>query len=139
MLTEEQQSHVVAAIRMAEKQTSGEIKVHIESFCGGDVLPRAAEVFKQLNLEKTDQRNGVLIYLAHSDRKFAVIGDEGINNVVPADFWNTTRDVLQRNFVMNQFVTGLSEGIAIIGDALKVYFPYQSDDINEISDEISFG
>ncbi len=139
MLSEEQQAQVVDAIRLAEKQTSGEIKVHIESFCAGDVLGRATEVFKQLGLEKTAQRNGVLIYLAHADRKFAIIGDEGINAVVPVDFWNNTRDVLQRNFIMNQFVAGLSEGISLVGNALKAYFPYQSDDINEISDEISFG
>jgi uncharacterized membrane protein len=139
MLTEEQKSQVVQAIKLAEKQTSGEIKVHIESQAGIELMARVAEVFTHLELHKTEQRNGVLIYWAMVDRKFAVVGDKGINAVVPADFWKTTRDAIQSNFVMNQFVAGLTEGIAIAGEALKKYFPYQSDDENEISDDISFG
>lgn len=139
MLSEEQKSQVVQAIKLAEKQTSGEIKVHIESHTGIDLMARAGEVFTHLELHKTDQRNGVLIYWAMEDRKFAIVGDKGINAVVPTDFWKTTRDAIQSNFVMNQFVAGLTEGITIAGEALKKYFPYQSDDVNEISDEISFG
>jgi uncharacterized membrane protein len=139
MLTDEQKSQVVQAIKLAEKQTSGEIKVHIESQTGIELMARAAEVFTHLELHKTEQRNGVLIYWAMVDRKFAIVGDKGINAVVPADFWKTTRDTIQSNFVMNQFVAGLTEGIAIAGEALKKYFPYQSDDVNEISDDISFG
>jgi uncharacterized membrane protein len=139
MLTEEQKSQVVQAIKLAERQTSGEIKVHIESHTGIDLMARVGEVFTHLELHKTEQRNGVLIYWAMEDRKFAVVGDKGINAVVPQDFWQTTRDAIQSNFVMNQFVAGLTEGIGIAGEALKKYFPYQSDDVNEISDDISFG
>ncbi|MFY7828868.1 MAG: TPM domain-containing protein [Flectobacillus sp.] len=139
LLSEEQQSIIVDAIKAAEKETSGEIKVHVEQFCPGDVLERAKVVFGQLELHKTAQRNGVLFYLATVDRKFAILGDKGINDVVPANFWQDIRNDMQSYFVMNQFAAGFAVGIQKSGVALKQFFPYQSDDINEISDEISFG
>ena len=139
LLSEEQQSIIVDAIKAAEKETSGEIKVHVEQFCPGDVLERAKAVFAQLELHKTAQRNGVLFYLATVDRKFAILGDKGINDAVPANFWQDIRNDMQSHFVMNQFAAGFAVGIQKSGVALKQFFPYQSDDINEISDEISFG
>ncbi len=139
LLSEEQQSIIVDAIRAAEKQTSGEIKVHIEQFCAGDALERAKAVFAQLELHKTQQRRGVLFYLAYTDRKFAILGDKGINDVVPPDFWVSTRNIMQSHFIMSEYAAGFASGIEKAGDVLKKYFPYQSDDINEISDEISFG
>lgn len=139
LLSEEQQSIIIEAIKTAEKETSGEIKVHVEQFCPGDVLERAKAVFTQLELHKTAQRNGVLFYLAIVDRKFAILGDKGINDVVPANFWQDIRNDMQSHFVMNQFAAGFAVGIQKSGVALKQFFPYQSDDINEISDEISFG
>lgn len=140
LLTEEQQKQVVEAIKAAEKNTSGEVRVHIESNCANDeVLDRAKEVFVSLGLHRTERRNGVLFYVATEDRKFAVIGDEGIDNVVPEDFWNSTRDVMRTHFRNSAFAEGLCAGITLAGHQLKYFFPYQDDDTNELPDEISFG
>ena len=124
----------------AEKQTSGEVKVHIEKKCPNpDVMERAKEVFLTLNLHQTAQRNGVLFYLAYEDRKFAVLGDKGINEKVPADFWETTKRLLRSHFSQGLFLEGLCKGIDEAGFQLKSHFPYKSDDINELPDDISFG
>ena len=140
ILTEEQQKQVVEAIKAAEKNTSGEVRVHIESNCANDeVLDRAKEVFVTLGLHRTERRNGVLFYVATEDRKFAVLGDEGIDNVVPEDFWNSTRDVMRTQFRNSAFAEGLCAGITLAGQQLKHFFPYQDDDTNELPDEISFG
>ena len=136
--SKEQQEKIVAAIREAEKDTSGEIRVHIESRCHEDVLDRAAWVFKKLGMDKTRQRNGVLFYLAVNDRKFAVIGDSGINAVVPEGFWNQVKELLVKYFREGMFTEGLTEGIKLVGRQLKQFFPYTSDDVNELTDEISF-
>ena len=90
-LSKEEEQQVVQSIQSAEHQTSGEIRVHIESVCKGNVLDRAAWLFKSLKMHETAQRNGVLIYLSTSDRKFAIIGDAGINAVVPAGFWDDVK------------------------------------------------
>ena len=128
------------AIKKAEKETSGEIRVHIEEFCTKkNVLDRAAKLFAQLKIHKTELRNGVLIYVAFRDKKFAIIGDKGINKVVEPDFWDATRDIMQEYFRRSEFTKGLIHGIEQAGAQLKKYFPYQKDDINELSDEISFG
>lgn len=140
MLSESDKMLVVNAIKAAEKNTSGEVKVHIEHHCPlPDVLERAKEVFAELGLQKTDLRNSVLFYLAITDRKFAILGDEGIDAAVPTDFWNSTRDTLRTHFAKQQIAQGLATGIALAGQQLKTFFPYQSDDTNEISDDISFG
>lgn len=139
-LTEEQQKQVVEAIKEAELATSGEIKVHIEENCPNDnPVQRATYLFNYLALHKTAQRNGVLFYLAHEDRKFAVIGDEGIDKAVTALFWESTKEILRNHFSKHQYVEGLCAGINEAGKQLKKYFPYQSDDKNELSDDISFG
>ncbi|WP_031528759.1 TPM domain-containing protein [Dyadobacter crusticola] len=138
--TEEQQQLIISAIKAAEKQTSGEVKVHIEKKCPNpDVMERAKEVFFALNLHQTAQRNGVLFYLAYEDRKFAVLGDKGINEKVPDDFWETTKSLLRSHFAQGLFLEGLCKGIAEAGFQLKSHFPYKSDDINELPDDISFG
>lgn len=134
----EQQAIILNAVRAAEKNTSGEIRVHIESECSVDVLDRAAWVFNRLGMFKTEQRNGVLFYLAVNDRKFAIIGDVGINSKVPEGFWDEIKDVLKKNFVEGRFTDGLSEGIKMAGMQLLAHFPYQRDDVNEITDDISF-
>ena len=132
--------HLIAkAIEQAESQTSGEIRVHIESKCKSDVLGRAATVFKTLSMHKTQERNGVLFYLSINDRKFAIIGDVGINKVVPADFWDTTKEIVINHFKKGEFTKGLVEGVELTGEHLKQYFPHQLDDVNELSDEISYG
>ena len=136
--TKEEQQKIVAAIKEAELNTSGEIRVHIENHCKEEALERAAEVFYDLKMDRTAARNGILFYLAVKDRKFAIIGDEGINKEVEHDFWNDIKDEMIYNFKENKFAEGLIAGILKCGDKLKKYFPYQNDDVNELSDEISF-
>ncbi|WP_229236074.1 TPM domain-containing protein [Dyadobacter tibetensis] len=138
--SEADQQAIIKAIQEAEQLTSGEIKVHIEERCSSEkAMDRAIEVFGLLNLHETEQRNAVLFYLAYGDRKFAVLGDEGIHQKVTDTFWNSTKDRLRHHFAKNDYVTGLCEGIAEAGMQLKKHFPYQSDDINELPDDISFG
>ena len=136
--TKEQQSKILAAVKEAETSTSGEIRVHIETSCNEDVLDRAAWVFKKLGMHKTADRNGVLFYLAVRDRKFAIIGDSGINSKVPAGFWDDVKELLQKEFREGKFTEGLSEGIVLAGTHLKRHFPFSKDDVNELPDEISF-
>jgi len=138
ILNREEDHRVVEAIRQAELNTSGEIKVHIENHCKGDVEQRSLVVFSHLKLNETNLRNGVLIYLAVKDRKFAILGDEGINNVVEDGFWNDVKDLMLGHFKEGRFAEGLEQGIMRCGEKLKTYFPHQSDDINEIPDDISY-
>lgn len=129
---------IVAAIQEAEKDTSGEIRVHIDNFCKGDAIERATEVFFKLKMNETVQRNGVLIYLAVKDHKFAIIGDEGINNVVENDFWEDIKNDMTQSFRNNLFTDGIIYGVLRCGKKLKAYFPHQENDIDELSNEISF-
>jgi uncharacterized membrane protein len=137
--TKEQKEGIKSAIREAELNTSGEIRVHIENRCRADVLDRAAWWFAKLEMHKTEKRNGVLFYLAIRDRKFAILGDGGINAVTPEDFWDTIKEKMLAHFSEGKFTEGLKEGILMAGEQLKAKFPHQSDDVNELSDEISFG
>jgi uncharacterized membrane protein len=123
----------------AELDTSGEIRVHIDTKCKGEVMNRAFNVFKKLRIDETDLHNGVLFYLAIKNRKFAVIGDTGINKVVPEDFWEDLKHDMLNAFREEKFTDGLVDGITKTGTFLKKYFPYQTDDLNELPDEISFG
>ncbi|HZH73773.1 MAG TPA: TPM domain-containing protein [Mariniphaga sp.] len=127
------------AIRAAELKTSGEIRVHIEKNCKEDVLDRAAFLFEKLEMHKTDLRNGVLFYLAIEDHLFAILGDAGINQKVPDNFWVQIKQAMESEFKEGKFTDGLVTGINKAGEALKHHFPWQKDDINELSDEISFG
>ena len=136
--TKEQQARILASVGEAEMATSGEIRVHIETSCTEDVLDRASWIFKKLGMHKTTERNGVLFYLAVSDRKFAIIGDAGINAKVPVGFWDEIGALLQKNFREGKFTEGLAEGIVLAGKQLKTHFPFSKDDVNELSDEISF-
>lgn len=137
-LTEEEKESIVSAIREAELNTSGEIRVHLENHCREEVLDRASEVFATLNMHKTELRNGVLFYLAMKDHKFAILGDMGINRKVPEHFWEDIRDFMVARFKEGKYAEGLSEGIKMAGRQLKEHFPYQSGDRNELSDDISF-
>jgi len=134
----EQQEAIVSAIHEAEHATSGEIRVHIESSCKADVLDEAAWLFRKVGMHKTADRNGVLIYLALKERKFAIIGDTGINAVVPLGFWDNIRDHMTQRFSEEHFAEGLAEGILMAGEQLKEHFPHSRNDINEIVDTISF-
>lgn len=138
--TKEQEAQIIEAIKAAEKNTSGEIRVHIEpSTNGKDTLERAIEVFQELDMHQTEARNGVLLYLAFEDHSFSVFGDKGINEVVGENFWNSTRDLMQSSFKKAEFAKGLVDGITEAGNALKTHFPYQKDDQNELDDQISKG
>jgi uncharacterized membrane protein len=136
--TKEQQEDIRQAIMNAELDTSGEIRVHIENTCTGDALDRALAVFTKLGMEKTLSRNGVLIYLAVKNRKFAIIGDSAIHQFVTESFWDSVRNKMMDHFRENQFTEGLIEAITETGKKLKTHFPYKTDDRNELSDEISF-
>lgn len=138
LLNNDEDRRVVEAIRQAELNTSGEIKVHIENYCRGDVEKRSLFIFNRLKMNETQQHNGVLIYLAIHNHKFAILGDEGINKVVEDGFWNDVKDLMLGHFKEGRFADGLEQGIQRCGEKLKTYFPYQSDDVNEIPDEISY-
>jgi uncharacterized membrane protein len=139
LFSKDEQLRIVEAIQQAELNTSGEIRVHIDRRCPEDVLDRAAYWFEKLEMHKTAARNGVLLYLAADDHKFAILGDAGINHTVPEGFWDNIRNLMQEYFREGRFAEGLVKGIVASGEQLKAHFPYQSDDVNEISNEISFG
>lgn len=138
-LTEAEQGEVVAAIQAAEKETSGEIRVHLDRSAKGNINRKAVAIFRWLKMHKTAARNGVLVYIAVEDQQFAIIGDQGINQVVPEGFWDSTRDEMARAFKQGRFAQGVVSGIREAGAQLRTHFPYQSDDVNELPDDISFG
>ena len=137
--TKEQKELITSAVKEAELNTSGEIRVHLDNRCREDVMDRAAWWFAKLEMHKTEQRNGVLFYLAVRDRKFAILGDAGINAVTPENFWDGIKEKMAEQFAAGDFSGGLREGILQAGEALKSHFPHQADDINELPDDISFG
>jgi uncharacterized membrane protein len=136
--SKEQQAHILTAIKEAEENTSGEIRVHIESSLAGDVLDRAAWIFRKIGMHKTENRNGVLFYLAITNKKFAVIGDWGINKKVPEGFWDNIKSLLEKHFAQEEYSEGLANGVLMAGAQLKEHFPHKRDDINELTDEISY-
>jgi uncharacterized membrane protein len=138
-LTAKQEQAIIETIQVSEKNTSGEIRVHIEKSTEKSPMDRALEVFYLLEMNKTALRNGILIYVAVESKKIAIIGDEGINNLVPKDFWNEELALLITYFKDSNFTEGLKLVIIEIGEKLKEFFPYQKNDSNELSDEISKG
>lgn len=136
--TPDQQATIIRAIAEAEHSTSGEIRVHVETSCKVNVLDEAAWLFKKVGMHRTADRNGVLIYLALKERNFAIIGDSGINAVVPAGFWDCIRDHMQHRFSEGLFAEGLAEGVLMAGEKLREHFPRSKDDVNELPDAISF-
>ena len=135
----EEHDRIISAIKAAERETSGEIRLFVEKRCKVDVLDRAAFIFHKLGIHDTKHRNGVLIYIAHDDRQFAIIGDAGINNVVPQNFWDSIKEEMLKHFSQRKFADGISKAIHESGEALKKYFPYEDGDKNELSDEIVLG
>lgn len=127
------------AIRQAELMTSGEIKVHVEKDCASEPYGRALEVFLQLKMNETAQKNATLIYFAYGDKKFAILGDKGINDVVPTNFWDNTKEQMGTHFRKSEFLDGIVFAITETGKHLKHYFPHLTDDKNELNDEISEG
>lgn len=138
-LTKEEEQEIVEAIRMAEENTSGEIRIHIEKTTSKVHFDRALDVFHELKMNETQLKNGVLFYFAVEDKAFAICGDKGINDVVATDFWDCTKDKMIAQFKSGNFKQGIVDGILNAGEQLKQYFPWSADDTNELSNEISKG
>lgn len=139
--TEEEQSRIVAAIGMAEKQTSGEIRIFLERDVqdpGGDPYERARDVFAKLEMQETAERNGVLFYLAVRSRRFAIVGDEKLHQHLGENYWVEVRDLVAQEFTKGQFSEGVVAGITAIGEKLSHHFPHRTDDVNELPDDIAF-
>ncbi|MEQ1676188.1 MAG: TPM domain-containing protein [Chitinophagaceae bacterium] len=141
LLSEEDNQLIVKAIRQAEKSTSGEVRVFIESRCAWvKAIDRAVEIFLTLKMDKTELRNGVIVYVAIKDRQLAVYGDEGIHKIVGNEYWNRVVGEMLDNFNRADYGKGIAECVIQIGDALKTHFPFNTDtDKNELPDEIVFG
>ncbi len=137
-LSEKEQDVIKRSIEWAEKATSGEIRVCVESECKTEAYERAVECFYDLKMQATKLRNGVLVYVALDDKKFAIIGDHGINTLVADDFWDSTKELMLEKFKTGNIADGISVAIIEAGKQLKRYFPYGSDDVNELSDDIVF-
>jgi uncharacterized membrane protein len=138
-LSKEEEQEIVEAIRVAEKNTSGEIRVHIEKTTSKAPFDRALEVFHELKMDETQLKNGVLFYFAVADKAFAICGDKGINDLVTPDFWDTTKEIMAAQFKSGNFKSGIADGVLSAGEQLKKYFPWSDDDTNELSNEISKG
>jgi uncharacterized membrane protein len=138
IFNDDEQQRIRKAIADAENATSGQIRVCVEKTCNEPVLDRAAKYFHQLDMHKTKLRNGVLIYVAAVHRKFAVIGDAGINKVVPDNFWDDTRDDMLKHFKLGNLIEGIVTGIEITGNHLQKYFPHNVNGANELSDDVVF-
>lgn len=139
VFTPEQKAAIVAAIKQAELSSSAEIRVHIENNCPGAVLDRAVEVFTMLKMHKTADRNGVLVYVALKDHKTAIIGDININKQVGRDFWQECYGAMSDHFTKGEFTEGICDAVGKLEMELKSHFPHQSNDVNELPDDISFG
>jgi len=139
-LSKKDEEEIIEAIRKAENHTSGEVRVHLEKTTGEkDIFDRAMEVFHMLKMDNTKYDNGVLIYVAVEDHNFVIYGDKGINDVVPDDFWESTKDAIVEKFKKGEFKQGLVNGILTAGQQLKKHFPYSDDTRDELSNEISKG
>ena len=138
-LTQQEEQEVVQAILEAEKNTSGEIRVHMEAHTRLEILDRAKEVFHLLKMDNTKAENGVLLYIAVNDRKFAIYGDKGIDKVVPDNFWETTKEAISTHFKEGKFKDGIINGVLKAGKQLEAHFPWIHGDTNELSNEISKG
>jgi len=138
-LTAIEEQEIVEAIREAEQQTSGEIKVHIETTSKGNIEDRALEVFSILKMQNTKLHNGVLIYLAINDKTFAIYGGSGINAVVSDSFWDNTRNTIQNQLKKGNYKQALVDGVLLAGQQLKEYFPVSNNNTNELSNTISKG
>ena len=122
-LTAQEEQEIIAAIRKAEQRTSGEIRIHIEKTSKIDAIDRAMDVFHLLKMDNTKLQNGVLIYVAVEDRNFVIFGDKGINDAVESNFWDSTKDVMQKHFKSGNFKQGLIEGVLKAGEQLEKHFP----------------
>ncbi len=138
IFSEKEQQLISEAVESAERFTSGEIRICVEKTCTEPVLDRAANYFKKLGMHKTTQRNGVLIYIAIQDHQFAIIGDAGINQLVPHNFWDSTKEAMLGYFKNGDLAGGITAGVKLAGEQLQTFFPYRDGDVNELPDEISY-
>jgi uncharacterized membrane protein len=138
-LSEEEKKEIALAIQAAEGNTIGEIRVYLEKKCKDDAMTRALKIFRQLKMELTKDRTGVLIYIAHDDRVFAILGDQGINEKVPENFWDEVKEMMAARFAEGNFVSGIKSAIAQCGTHLQKHFPRHEQDTNEVSDEVVIG
>ncbi|MDT0606817.1 TPM domain-containing protein [Croceitalea rosinachiae] len=138
-LTADEEQEIVQAILEAERNTSGEIRVHIEPTAKIDHFSRAQQVFHLLKMDNTKDGNGVLIYVAVNDKKFVIYGDKGIDKAVPRGFWEGTKETIANHFKQGNFKKGIIEGILKAGKELEAHFPWDHNDTNELSDAISKG
>lgn len=138
LFTEQEQEQISNAIAEAEKATSGEIRIAIDEYCEGDAFEKATSYFTKLGMDKTSRHNGVLIFLAYADHKFAIIGDRGINQVVPEDFWEMTKVAMKAHFSSGNLALGIIAGVVLAGEKLAQFFPSENDDINELPNDIIY-
>lgn len=138
-LSEKEEEKIIKAIQEAERNTSGEIRVHIDAEPNGNHLDIATAVFHSLKMNETKDRNGVLFHVSPKDHNFTVIGDIGIDAVTSEDFWDEIKDTVIKKFKKGKYAKGLVKGIEMAGIALQKYFPYDDEDKNELPDEISWG
>ena len=136
LFTDTEKELIKKAILDAEEKTSGEIRVYFEKKCAINPYERALKIFHELKMEKTDDRNGVLFYLAYEDKKFAIIGDEGIHLKVQQNFWDEVKVSLTENFSKGLMVAAMVKGIEMAGEKLRAYFPYNNQDKNELLNDI---
>jgi uncharacterized membrane protein len=139
-ITKDDEKEIVAAIELAEDKTRGEIRIHIEK--NSDLAPqkRAEQIFHDLKMDATELRNGVLFYVGVEDHSFAIIGDKGIHEVVPKDFWESTKDIVITHFKKQKYKDGLVAGVLKAGEQLKIFFPSTDhNNPNELTNEISRG
>lgn len=137
--SKEEEEQIIDAIREAEENTSGEIRVHLEEKVDGDVLDAAVKTFFKIGMQHTVENNGVLIFLVPDEKRFAIIGDKGINEKVPLGFWDDVKNKIQEHFRKGEYAKGVCEGIILSGQKLKAFFPLKADDKNELPNELSFG
>ena len=138
LLTDSEELILMNAIKLAELQTSGEVRVHIEKSTKMDVTLRAQQIFKKMNMHQTKNRNAILFYVALNSKQYAVWGDEGIHQKVTQQFWDSISLLCANYFKQDKLVEGLAESIKLCGEQLKHYFPYQSDDVDELNNDISY-
>ena len=138
LFSNKEEKQIISAIKKAENNTSGEIRIHIDESSESDCLVRAKKAFIALKMDKTKYRNGVLFYISALEKEFAIYGDVGIDKSTSADFWEEVKDVVILHFKKNEFVMGLTKGIEMAGESLRKYFPFEDDDVDELPDEISY-
>jgi len=138
LFNEQEEAAIIKAIQAAEQQTSGEIRVHLHEAIDKSLMRDAQTAFRKMGMQQTKARNGVLIFLVPAAKQFAILGDKGIDVVVPADFWEAVKDKMQEYFRAGAFVEGICAGIEQVGIQLRAYFPYESGDIDELPNDISY-